>query len=752
MLKQEILNGLTVRLTTVIDRRKATHWLWKEISKQENVINLEEVEGIYELVIGRVISSVVREVSFVSTAISIGETIMSKYNVTKEEHSKNALHCGVIVLEAFCNKDKKGGIRLFDIERIKMNNSSSHSQYMIRCVDSNLLEELIKIAGIAGLLEMPLVSKPVAWTSHYHPQLDGNLIRGAENATLKKMTPAFAPKVYAALNKLQDTAFLINQEVFTIYKHLIKTHTKEDLLKRDYKPQEVSPFKHEKEEMVASRIGMYIEAKYIADLANTIGERNFYHIYNCDFRGRIYPNTAYLHEQSSDNSKGLLRYEEAVPLGPVGDYWLAVHTANSIGEDKLTLDGRVAYVEDNMEEIISWAEDPLVNTGWMKTDKAWSTLACAFEWMHIRDWEVIGGNPRSEYCCNIPIFIDGSNNGVQHLTALSLDETIAPLVNLVPTETPGDVYMYVANRTWISIDKEQKLLEDAKSPILKEMPRLLKEIKKIKMKREVAVDKEERDSAFKELDTWRKANRELTRDIHIPFWHSISDKKIQRKIVKRPVMTLGYGVTDQGIRDQVFDDSKTLSEQLKFKDKSWSNNFADILNRTMRSSLKGPADMLDLFKKIAETFNDRNAQMQWLVPVTNFLVKHNYTRTKEDRVRIKFCGKGILASIQLAEESKLDKRKQVSSAAPNVVHSFDAAHLTLIVINSPFTVTTVHDSFGCHPGNMDDLFKITREQFISFYSTDPLINLLGQTGCEELAIERGTLNINEVLNSDFAFC
>jgi DNA-directed RNA polymerase len=524
---------------------------------------------------------------------------------------------------------------------------------------------------------------------------------------------------------------------------------------KEYTIATLSPFKHEKEEILGSRAGMFLEAKFILSLANRIGKRPFYQAYNCDFRGRIYPLTPYLHEQSSDNAKGLLTYGTGVPLGESGAYWLGVHLANSIGEDKLKLDERVEYVEGRMEEIIGWAENPLVNTGWMDADKPWSSLACAFEFKKLQDFVIIGGNDVSEYICHVPIFIDGSNNGVQHLTALSLDEEIAPLVNLVPTEVPGDVYMYVADRTWEALDAIYEEMGDV--PVKKELPRLLAEIKGHKMKREVAKNKAEADEAFGELDAWRKDNAELLSDIHVPFWRMFrDDKKLQRKTVKRPVMTLGYGVTKRGVQDQVFEDTKGLSEELKFKDKpNWTTPFADLLRDTMLAKLKGPALMLELFRSLAEKANVENRYLAWNVPLTNFPAVQEYNRLKKVEVRVQFCSKkknGLQLVIQPEESGKLNKSKQLTGAAPNIIHSFDAAHLTLIVNESPFIVTTVHDSFGCHPGNMEDLFRITREEFVRFYESDPLAQLLAQTDCLELYPERGSLVLNDVMESDFAFC
>jgi DNA-directed RNA polymerase len=756
-MRDKLIASLSARLLTTKDKRSHCYWLWKNIEESDKDFD-KVVEEIYNLAIGKVVIGIIRNAPITFVAISIGQAIRAYLSEEQvPEETKFALHCGIKVLESFCNKDQKDSeIKLFDLKLMnKSRNIKDNAIYVLSCTDHDLLDAIIASEDIEQSPEFPLLEPASDWKGGYHPDLKAQLIRGASNGTLKRITPNSAPNVYNALNKLQSTEFLVNQEVFSVYKELMSRQDKAELLKRDYTPKSCSPFKHDKEEMVASRAGMFLEAQFIKTLAGKIGERTFYQAYNCDFRGRIYPLTPYLNEQSSDNAKGLITYKQGVELGQWGAYWLAVHTANSIGEDKLKLDERVEYVEENMDDLIAWATDPLENTGWMEADKAWSTLACAFEWKRLYEWCKLGQNSQESYVCHMPIFIDGSNNGVQHLTALSLDEKIAPLVNLIPTETPGDVYMYVAEKTWEALDVLFENLGD--HPVKRELPRLLKEIKQIKMKREVALTKDEKENAFKELDAWRKKNKEFEKLVFIPFWQQFQkDKKLQRKSVKRPVMTLGYGVTRQGVRDQIFDDTKTLTEELKFKDKSWSNPFGDLLRDTMLSQLKGPATMLKLFQDIAEKANMNEKFLEWMVPLTNFPSVQEYIKTKETRVRVRFCkmnkGDGIQLHIQPKESGVLDKRKQLTGAAPNIIHSFDAAHLTLIVNESPFIVTTVHDSFGCHPGNMENLFRITREQFVRFYESDPLAQLLAQTNTLELYPERGTLDLTAVLNSDFAFC
>ena len=103
------------------------------------------------------------------------------------------------------------------------------------------------------------------------------------------------------------------------------------------------------------------------------------------------------------------------------------------------------------------------------------------------------------------------------------------------------------------------------------------------------------------------------------------------------------------------------------------------------------------------------------------------------------------------EEAVINESKQRTGAAPNIVHSLDAVHLTSVVHDSNYLVTVVHDSFGCHAGNMEDMFMLVREKFVELYEAQPLENILTQLNSKDLILEKGTLDVRQVLYSDFAF-
>ena len=110
--------------------------------------------------------------------------------------------------------------------------------------------------------------------------------------------------------------------------------------------------------------------------------------------GRKYPATAYLHEQGSDLARGMLMRADKKSIGHSGYFWLLVSIASTwAGDsgrpdgaktDKIPLTERAEWVLDNEEIILSYADSPKVNQGWMKADKPWQFIAACFELKKLR--------------------------------------------------------------------------------------------------------------------------------------------------------------------------------------------------------------------------------------------------------------------------------------------------------------------------------------------------------------------------------
>lgn len=98
-------------------------------------------------------------------------------------------------------------------------------------------------------------------------------------------------------------------------------------------------------------------------------EEGFYYPHNLDFRGRAYPMHSHLNHLSSDLCRGVLEFAEGRLLGKSGLHWLKIHLANlySGGVEKLSHDGRLAFVENHLGDIFDSAEKPIDGNRWWLT-------------------------------------------------------------------------------------------------------------------------------------------------------------------------------------------------------------------------------------------------------------------------------------------------------------------------------------------------------------------------------------------------
>ena len=710
------------------------------LAKKHNRSDVSEIKSadtldLIETASPHVVMGIRKESTMAAMVGAIGHRIRSKMGMKKD--SVKAAKVGAFVLESFVNKG---------LVKLEEETNGKHTAYYVHSEDEDGLTELWELIPTEKNDCMPQEFTPVDWSTGVNPN-GLPLIRHAPRAVLAKINKSEHGIILNAVNKMQAQGWTVDKDILKLYIRIFNNKELATYVNEEggysYAFDHIDPSENRK-----ARSSKRLESNTIRAMAKQLVGKTFYHSYNLDFRGRIYPTTAFLHEQGSDRAKGLLRMESSVKLGQMGAYWLAVYTANMWGEDKLPLDERVEFVNKNMDKFIGYADDPLKDRSWLEADKCWSFISCCAEWARIDSW-VNEGNALEDYECDMPVFVDGSNNGVQHLTALSLDETVAPLVNLVPQDIPGDVYMYIADKAWAEIQKNYDPSLDS------EFDALFEVISEIKAK----FDKRGADfkTVAKEAAAMREDNKELIGKVATNYWMKVSKAKTQRKVCKRPVMTLGYGGTKFGFKQQIVDDTKSISGHFRYMEYVWAGYLGTLIYNICRGSadveaaLPGPAKMLELFETLASRAVDEGERFGWKVPMTNFEVVQQYRRPNTKRVRIAFCGSELRLNIKILEDQEVDKAKQITAAAPNVVHSFDAAHLTLTVEACKFPTATVHDSFGCLPGDMDDLFFEVRNQFVRFYNTDPLVDLLDQRNALDLMPLRGSLNLNDMYESDFAF-
>jgi DNA-directed RNA polymerase len=715
------MNTILEKLTSDLARRQST----LRADKNSHTYVLKDLNP--EKLIVNAFSTVIEAVSdfnsVVDMAVKIGRGIQQKNRFQRDEIV--ACQLGWFVFVSYLE------LGLFSFRR-KLTRKLRHPPYFPEIRSTKLVEELWYLLKDKEPDLFPSSKEPPRWTSYRHP-LGYSIVKKASNEVLKLFDPEKQPILFNALNKLGDQAWLVNTAVLDVLDHFIEAKDISSPVNFEHEPDE------------RRKTSKKIETESIAKMANHFRSRNFYHLYNTDFRGRIYTNTSWLHEQSSDTAKGLLLLAEPTPLGENGLFWLYVHIANCWGKDKLKLDQRAEFTESKLDELLSFARDPINNTGWFQSDKPWSLLAAAFELQLIANWK----GSIEDYPCHLPVFIDGTVSGTQHLVAMSKDQELAPFVNLIPTETPGDLYAKVAELVWARIDSMVAELDQGTLKRFDEIYSQSQELELAYLK--APYPSQEKVDAWQEFSRWQNHNRAIRERLFPVFWSKVTDLKERRKVVKRVSMTLGYGVTAYGASQQIIDDAPSVSDYIGTGERLWYAKLGRLIFEVCRQELKGPGRMLGLFERLAELANEKEEYLSWTVPVTNFVVVQQYKRPELKRTKLRYAGKEIKVQLESWIDASLNASAQKAGASPNLVHSLDAAHLTSVVATVDYPITVIHDSFGCTPGNMEHLFNHVRLKFVELYEQDPLKQILAQLGVDELMPERGTLDVNEVLNSDFAF-
>jgi DNA-directed RNA polymerase len=468
----------------------------------------------------------------------------------------------------------------------------------------------------------------------------------------------------------------------------------------------------------------------------------------------------------------LLRRHEEKPIGEKGLYWLYVSLAtNWAGDsgmfdgaktDKIPLDSRYLWTDQNKDTLLLYAEDPLKHTGWMQADAPWQFLSACLELRKLMQWHSIHGD--YEMPSGIEAFIDGTTNGSQHLAALTRDEYTAPFVNLTKTMLPGDLYRLVADFTWTTL---KEMVDNYSKDDVIRLNQLIDKI--IYLKKEIRDcqsrgDDTKADAFRVELEVCRTENKDSIAIAYPLYFYRITDAKQKRKIVKRNTMTLPYGGSAYGMGSQQKEDARKHGiELLTYMEPVWAYSMGRLVFSECKRYMKLPMQLLALFEKAGEKAEEEGRFLSWTVPVTNFLAVQHYVEGKVIKKRIQYgppygerMSTGYFANtyqmlLAHKEIPIMSKGRQAQGAAPNIIHSLDAAHLMMTAASCPFTITTIHDSFGTHLCDMTELYHKTRIAFVELYKNNPLFGICDEIGADVESIDIGSFNIQEVLTSEFIF-
>jgi DNA-directed RNA polymerase len=383
-----------------------------------------------------------------------------------------------------------------------------------------------------------------------------------------------------------------------------------------------------------------------------------------------------------------------------------VHGANCYGVDKVSFDDRLAWVIEHREQILDSAFNPLDGGRfWAEADSPYMFLAFCFEWA---GYTMQG----DEYVSHLPVSWDGSCNGLQNFSAMLRDPVGGAAVNLVPSDEPSDIYKEVAKVSQQLVD------EDAAGGC------------------EVA-------------QRWAG--------------------KVTRAWTKHNTMTVPYGVSQFGMADQILAKFKKLhsegaSEGLPPRETELLDaRLIATKNRMAIDKVVVAARLaMDWLMAAAKVAASDGLPVRWVTPC-GLLVQQDY-RVKEGK-ELDFDVAGRRYSVWLnITGTKLDRRKQGAGISPNFVHSLDAAHMmrtvTYCTASGMTDFAMIHDSYGAHAADAEELSYQLRRAFVDQYQGDVLKDFRDQLASQlpkELAEKlpplpaMGTLDLELVMSSEYFF-
>lgn len=583
---------------------------------------------------------------------------------------------------------------------------------------------------------LPMVVPPLDWTTPHSggylttAVLQYPLVRTRNRAYLKRLHDIPIPEVYAAVNAVQATAWRVNRRVLAVMEEIWEKQLDLGVLPaandEDYPPRPdaiprdvaIGDLSEEHSAMLSGwrrairtvRDGnVRLVGKRVA-LVRTLWTarkyRDFEEIFfphNLDFRGRLYPLPVGLQPQGDDRQRGLLEFANGVPItDDWAETWFLAYGAGCWGIDKVSLEERAEWVMLNHQAIVASASDPLANRYWLEADKPWQALAFAMDYAGYMEH---GGKG---YVSHLPIQMDGSCNGLQNFSAILRDAEGGASVNLTPANKPADIYTEVADRV------NERVRRDAQ---------------------------EGNDIAL--------------------GWIG----RINRKVVKRPVMTLPYGATKRGYLQQILDD--TVNPMKRSGDFPFENTWgpahylAGVIWDTVGEVVVAARQAMDWIQECAVIAGHAGVPLRWTTPA-GLPVLQDYREYKRTKIKLTFDNK-LLYLNQVSDDVRLNKRAQRNGSSPNIIHSLDACHL-MKTVNSCAKLgiesfSLIHDSYGTHAGNAMVMATVLREEFVKMYTEHEVLDefrttLLGDLpdGTELPPVPpKGTLDLTLVEHSPYFF-
>ena len=400
-------------------------------------------------------------------------------------------------------------------------NSYEEKSYRLVTISEESRSEIFDLISYSENT-FPMIYKPVDWSikivnegkyniitkgGYFNTDLDTNFIHNKyKNQGEVKLDNN---NLIKTINYLQGIEYKINKDVLNVITDRIANGLLKKLLDIDFHPStnKMSKIKKDGDNILFKEILSHNSSTFVNRqiLTNAILLKNNNSIYFpmfVDWRGRLYCKTSTFSYQGPDLAKSLLLFKEGVVINKKGVIKLKLYAGRLYGFIKNSSNKSILeWVDANYQNIIN-----IDSNFWMKGKDPFRCLAASIE---LRGYEY----NKENFITHLPIYIDGTCNGIQHLSSMASDTNLGEYVNLRISnddDVPQDLYRKMA------------------------------------------------DKAKLDIKTFLKKSENNKHD-------SIGLINMDRSFIKRCIMTIPYGVTKRGVKNQLITEHFTEISKNKFK-------------------------------------------------------------------------------------------------------------------------------------------------------------------------------------------
>ena len=503
--------------------------------------------------------------------------------------------------------------------------------------------------------------------------------------------------IYNLVNNINSVGFKINTDVLNFINTYRNVY---DLIETDNeKDKEKSNYLLNRSKLNESE---YIELEsYLSKRVqenNTLGIAKAYsHVHEfflpvrLDFRGRLNCISEYLNYQSGELAKSLLLFskpEKIYKTDITAIQFLKSYGANCFGNklDKKSWNERAKWVDDNIDDIVNFRDGKLIK----QSDNKLMFIAFCFEYNRLlSSFDNVNTAYFETY---LPVRLDATCNGYQHIALLSLDTNLAQELNLIKSsknDTPKDFYSFIGTNL-VSLYKN-KLLSTDLTDLDKECYTRLSKLDVIRklLKRAVMI-KPYNATPFKIVDSIKEVFLPANDPYTTPYWEK------------------WYVYKDNG--------------NIKLRERDFAL-IRDGIQEVLSDNVFKIKKLMIYLEGIAKILAELSLVIPWASP-QGVNIYQSYLAIEEVRLKPFTYTKKTFSLNIPNKEGKLNKTKQVRAFMPNLIHSLDAASLALLVdfyFNNSKNIGvknifTIHDCFGVTANNIENIMDLLKLVYTRIYS------------------------------------